>query len=158
MRGTGCQCWWGGTGAGCLVCHTVGTSPLITSADITVEFYPSPPQQYKEYCDKKWDWSWNRIISRITMKSYHLKWSSHLPNMGLVFSTLYQSEGLSDVSLCCDDGSVRAHKLLLSTCSDYFLVSCDSCWKCLFSIVQTNIVSKTDNYSVNKTTNYFLSK
>ena len=57
------------------------------------------------------------------MKSYHLKWASHLPNMGLVFSTLYQSEGLSDVTLVCEDGSVRAHKLLLSTCSDYFLVS-----------------------------------
>ena len=57
------------------------------------------------------------------MKSYHLKWASHLPNMGLVFSTLYQSEDLSDVTLNCEDGSVRAHKLLLSTCSDYFLVS-----------------------------------
>ena len=43
--------------------------------------------------------------------------------MGLVFSTLYQSEGLSDVTLYCDDGSIRAHKLLLSTCSDFFLVS-----------------------------------
>ena len=60
------------------------------------------------------------------MKSYHLKWSSHLANMGLVFSTLYQSEGLSDVSLFCEDGSVRAHKLLLSTCSDFFLVSLPS--------------------------------
>ena len=60
------------------------------------------------------------------MKSYHLKWSSHLANMGLVFSTLYQSEGLSDVTLACDDGKVRAHKLLLSTCSDFFLVSLPS--------------------------------
>ena len=59
----------------------------------------------------------------LAMKSYHLKWASHLPNMGLVFSTLYQSEDLSDVTLNCEDGSVRAHKLLLSTCSDYFLVS-----------------------------------
>merc|ERR1712133_171885 len=55
------------------------------------------------------------------MKSFHLKWSSHLPNMGKVFASLYQSEGLSDVSLCCVDGSIKAHKLLLSTCSDYFL-------------------------------------
>ena len=57
------------------------------------------------------------------MKSYPLKWSQHLANMGIVFSTLYQSEGLSDVTLFCDDGKVRAHKLLLSTCSDFFLVS-----------------------------------
>jgi len=41
--------------------------------------------------------------------------------MGLVFATLYQTEGLSDVTLACDDGNVRAHKLVLSTCSDYFL-------------------------------------
>ena len=65
------------------------------------------------------------------MKSYHLKWSSHLANMGLVFSTLYQSEGLSDVTLFCDDGQVRAHKLLLSTCSDYFLVRLSSQCLCL---------------------------
>ena len=63
-----------------------------------------------------------RSHSGDSMKSYHLKWASHLPNMGLVFSTLYQSEGLSDCCLVCEDGSVRAHKLLLSTCSDYFLV------------------------------------
>jgi len=63
-----------------------------------------------------------RVIEQISkMKSYHLKWSSHLPNMGLVFATLYQTEGLSDVTLACEDGTVRAHKLLLSTCSDYFL-------------------------------------
>ena len=68
------------------------------------------------------------------MKSYHLKWSSHLANMGLVFSTLYQSEGLSDVTLACDDGKVRAHKLLLSTCSDFFLVSLqDSLFSSLLS-------------------------
>ena len=67
------------------------------------------------------------------MKSYHLKWASHLPNMGLVFSTLYQSEDLSDVTLCCEDGSVRAHKLLLSTCSDYFLVSINTEYHVLFS-------------------------
>jgi hypothetical protein len=40
-----------------------------------------------------------------------------------VFSSLYHSEGLSDVTLVCGDGSIKAHKLLLSTCSDYFLVN-----------------------------------
>jgi len=55
------------------------------------------------------------------MKSFHLRWASHLPNMGTVFASLYQTEGLSDVCLSCSDGSLRAHKLILSTCSDYFL-------------------------------------
>ena len=107
------------------------------------------------------------------MKSFHLRWASHLPNMGTVFASLYQvlffntfsafcsqitspelfcrslrtclsniraqmdikesifclktwnsqTEGLSDVCLSCCDGSLRAHKLILSTCSDYFLVT-----------------------------------
>ena len=70
------------------------------------------------------DWSRETLQAQTSsMKSYHLKWSQHLANMGIVFSTLYQSEGLSDVTLACDDGKVRAHKLLLSTCSDFFLVS-----------------------------------
>ena len=36
---------------------------------------------------------------------------------------LYESDGMTDVTLCCEEGRVRAHKLILSTCSDYFLVS-----------------------------------
>lgn len=57
------------------------------------------------------------------MKTYHLKWSSHIPNMETVFTTLFESEGLTDVTIVCDRGTLRAHRLILSTCSNYFLVS-----------------------------------
>ena len=56
-------------------------------------------------------------------RSYHLKWSDHIPNMSDVFRTLYDSGGLTDVTLATGNGSVRAHRLILSTCSNYFLVS-----------------------------------
>jgi hypothetical protein len=63
-------------------------------------------------------------------KSFHLKWSSHGDNMETVFATLFDSEGLTDVSIVCEgrDGEeqqrevVRAHRLLLSASSNYFMV------------------------------------
>jgi len=75
------------------------------------------------------------------MKSYHLKWASHLPNMGEVFNTLYQSEGLADVTLACEDGSIKAHKLILSTCSDYFLELFLECTSKRTVVVLPNIKS-----------------
>ncbi len=71
------------------------------------------------------------------MKTFHLKWSSHPSNMETVFATLLDSEGLSDVTLICGSGEapnskkneqhhLRAHRLLLSTCSNFFLVCPDA--------------------------------
>ncbi|TRY77230.1 hypothetical protein TCAL_14760 [Tigriopus californicus] len=54
-------------------------------------------------------------------KTYHLKWSSHIPNLETVFTTLLESESLSDVTLVCSDGSIKSHRLLLASCSNYFL-------------------------------------
>lgn len=56
-------------------------------------------------------------------KTYHLKWSSHIPNLETVFTTLLESESLSDVTLVCSDGTIKSHRLLLASCSNYFLVS-----------------------------------
>lgn len=56
-------------------------------------------------------------------KTYHLKWASHIPNMETVFTTLLESEGLADVTIMCESASFRVHRLILSTCSNYFLVS-----------------------------------
>ncbi len=70
------------------------------------------------------------------MKTFHLKWSSHPSNMETVFATLLDSEGLSDVTLICggeapnskknEHHHLRAHRLLLSTCSNFFLVCPDA--------------------------------
>ena len=82
------------------------------------------------------------------MKTFHLKWSSHPSNMETVFATLLDSEGLSDVTLICGSGEapnskkneqhhLRAHRLLLSTCSNFFLV-CPDAPLFLLSIMLSN--------------------
>ncbi len=58
------------------------------------------------------------------MKSYHLTWSNHVLTLETVFTSLLETEKLTDVTLLCDNGAIRAHKLILSACSNYFLVSC----------------------------------
>lgn len=55
------------------------------------------------------------------MKTYHLKWSKHIPNMESVFTSLFETGGLTDVTIMCIGGSLRAHRIILSTCSNYFL-------------------------------------
>lgn len=55
-------------------------------------------------------------------RTFHLRWSNHLQNLGTVFGALRDSEGLADVTLACQDGSVKVHKVMLATCSNYFLV------------------------------------
>eukprot|EP00096_Caligus_rogercresseyi_P004681 TRINITY_DN1908_c0_g1_i2.p1 TRINITY_DN1908_c0_g1~~TRINITY_DN1908_c0_g1_i2.p1 ORF type:complete len:433 (+),score=116.67 TRINITY_DN1908_c0_g1_i2:112-1410(+) len=53
-------------------------------------------------------------------KSFHLKWSSHFPNMEKVLAGLVSSESLTDVSLVCSDGRVlKSHRLVLSSSSDF---------------------------------------
>ncbi len=81
------------------------------------------------------------------MKTFHLKWSSHPSNMETVFATLLDSEGLSDVTLICggeapnskknEQHHLRAHRLLLSTCSNFFLVCPDAPFL-FFSIMLSN--------------------
>ena len=58
-----------------------------------------------------------------SVKTYHLTWSDHIPNMETVFTKLYETEGLTDVAIMCTNGSLKAHRVILSTCSNYFLVS-----------------------------------
>ena len=61
-------------------------------------------------------------FNKLKMKSDHLKWSSHSANMETVFTSLYETEGLSDVTLVCAGGErIKAHRIILSACSNYFL-------------------------------------
>ncbi|XP_077302708.1 uncharacterized protein LOC143923079 isoform X2 [Arctopsyche grandis] len=53
-------------------------------------------------------------------KTFHLKWNNHLQNLSQLFTAIYSSESLADVTLSCRDGAIRAHKLVLSACSPYF--------------------------------------
>ena len=58
-----------------------------------------------------------------TSEKLRLQWNEFQNIVVGAFEDLRNDGDLTDVTLACDDGTVRAHKLVLSTCSDYFLVS-----------------------------------
>lgn len=53
---------------------------------------------------------------------FSLRWNNHPANLVSVFSGLYSSETLVDVTLAAEGKHIQAHKMLLSACSDYFQV------------------------------------
>jgi hypothetical protein len=55
-----------------------------------------------------------------TSKVFRLKWDNHLQNLSCLFESLYIQQKYVDVSLYCDGGTLKAHKVVLSACSVYF--------------------------------------
>lgn len=53
-------------------------------------------------------------------KVFRLKWDNHLQNLSCLFESLYVQQKYVDVTLCCEGGSLKAHKVVLSACSAYF--------------------------------------
>nr|CAH7720343.1 unnamed protein product [Callosobruchus chinensis] len=51
---------------------------------------------------------------------YSLRWNNYQRNMTSVFHELLQTEAFVDVTLACNDLSLKAHKVVLSACSSYF--------------------------------------
>ncbi|XP_026321211.1 zinc finger and BTB domain-containing protein 17-like isoform X2 [Hyposmocoma kahamanoa] len=66
---------------------------------------------------RKQDFEMQGLVSD---KTFHLKWNNHLQNLSQLFTTIYSSSALADVTLSCRDGTLKAHKLVLSACSPYF--------------------------------------
>lgn len=52
---------------------------------------------------------------------YNLRWNNFFTNLAQVFSELLQSEQMVDVTLICEDKKIRAHKIILSACSGFFM-------------------------------------
>lgn len=46
--------------------------------------------------------------------------NTYFDNISKLFKKLYDDEELTDVTIYCKDGSIKAHKLILSTSSPYF--------------------------------------
>ena len=61
-------------------------------------------------------------ISRLDPLSHQfsLRWTQHQANMFSVFERLLHSEAFTDVTLACDGGSLKCHKIVLAASSDYF--------------------------------------
>ncbi|XP_043267314.1 myoneurin-like [Venturia canescens] len=53
-------------------------------------------------------------------KTFNLTWNNHLANLSGLFEALYKSGSLTDTTLACQGGMLRAHKLVLAACSPYF--------------------------------------
>jgi len=51
---------------------------------------------------------------------FSLRWNHHQANMLNVFDKLLQSEAFCDVTLACDGGSLKCHKIVLAASSNYF--------------------------------------
>lgn len=57
-----------------------------------------------------------RQSKRMGSQHYSLRWNNHQNHILNAFDTLLQSETLVDVTLVCEETSVRAHKVVLSAC------------------------------------------
>lgn len=51
---------------------------------------------------------------------FSLRWNNYVSHVTEAFNVLRSENDLVDVTLCCDGGKIRAHKMLLSACSSYF--------------------------------------
>nr|XP_034828973.1 broad-complex core protein isoforms 1/2/3/4/5-like isoform X2 [Maniola hyperantus] len=51
---------------------------------------------------------------------FSLRWNNYVTHVTEAFNALRFENDLVDVTLCCDGGKIRAHKMLLSACSSYF--------------------------------------
>ncbi|CAB0028155.1 unnamed protein product [Trichogramma brassicae] len=56
----------------------------------------------------------------MTGQHYCLRWDNYQSNMTSVFHQLLQNEAFVDVTLACNEASLKAHKVVLSACSSYF--------------------------------------
>ncbi|XP_060531134.1 broad-complex core protein isoforms 1/2/3/4/5-like [Cylas formicarius] len=51
---------------------------------------------------------------------FNLKWNNHMANFIQIFIEHQNQESLVDVTLSCEGQYIKAHKLILAACSDYF--------------------------------------
>ncbi|CAG0880707.1 unnamed protein product [Cyprideis torosa] len=54
------------------------------------------------------------------VQMYQLKWNNHRWNLTNVFEQLLQLGAFTDVTVSCEDGSLKCHKMVLAACSPYF--------------------------------------
>lgn len=55
-----------------------------------------------------------------TSQAFCLRRSNHLTDMVDDLSELFKDEAMVDVTLSCEDGLIKAHRVILSVCSSYF--------------------------------------
>jgi len=53
-------------------------------------------------------------------QAYCLRRKNHQSDLIDVFDRMFKDESMTDVTLMCEDGSIKAHRMVLSACSPYF--------------------------------------
>lgn len=89
-----------------------------------------PPPPSSNPLPNMWPFIWNHISNMLPQLSiarmdplsqnFSLRWNQHQANMLNVFGKLLQSEDFCDVTLACDGGSLKCHKIVLAASSNYF--------------------------------------
>lgn len=51
---------------------------------------------------------------------FSLRWNNYQNNMTSVFHQLLENQSFVDVTLACENNSLKAHKVVLSACSTFF--------------------------------------
>ncbi|XP_015794579.1 longitudinals lacking protein-like [Tetranychus urticae] len=59
-------------------------------------------------------------IPPMSAQAFCLRRNNHSTDMSEHFERMFKEESMVDVTLSCGDGSIRAHKMVLSACSSYF--------------------------------------
>ncbi|KAF3420612.1 hypothetical protein E2986_14040 [Frieseomelitta varia] len=113
----------------CRVHVRIAVADYVTANTISTE--RSPRRRYRagkenEYfmeTDRYWGVHYSGGMAG---QHYCLRWNNYQSNMTSVFHQLLQTEAFVDVTLACNEASLKAHKLLLfaqvvlSACSSYF--------------------------------------
>ncbi|XP_053201718.1 protein tramtrack, beta isoform-like [Panonychus citri] len=60
------------------------------------------------------------IPQAMSAQAFCLRRNNHSSDMSEHFERMFKEEAMVDVTLSCVDGSIRAHKMVLSACSSYF--------------------------------------
>jgi len=91
---------------------------------------PTPTSNPAPSMPNLWPFIYNHITNLLPQLSiarmdplsqvFSLRWNQHQTNMLSVFDKLLQSEAFCDVTLACDGGSLKCHKIVLAASSDYF--------------------------------------
>lgn len=55
-----------------------------------------------------------------TTTQYSMRWDDFSSHFTSEFESLRNDEQFVDVTLCCEDQFIKAHKVILSACSPYF--------------------------------------
>ena len=55
-----------------------------------------------------------------TTQQYSLRWNNYFRHLTYALDNHRTNDDFVDVSLCCDGRKIKAHKVVLSSCSGYF--------------------------------------